>query len=491
MAAASGRVNNALRPFLPPRRLLPEPCLTEGYVTRMSVDPDQPSSPDAIPPKTAADPAGENAESLRLKRRFKKGGAESDEEEKPDQTIQLLSTLLQDLIAKKEQPGAVEAETKTAKYHRLSKTGTGGSGATPELASTGTSAPSSVAPMGTPETETAVSGSSSAPPPLPAVTFRPAPVREPGFRWGWAGMCFLGLAVFAGLTWATIAYFRPASSAGEARTKSPPAMAGAWNDAMLTQLDQALAADQAGDLKGAQRLAAALKKPETPSPPGLDLYLASLTTRFERAYDVEADLLRASSNASPEEAAAIYERLAFNFSRTRDFVNAVKYYAAAGKINPFSAPSFYHRGEALRHLGHFQDAVASYRRAIDRIPTGQPENESLRECVNLKLRLALLEQGHESEFQDQLTEQVKAPSPSGYWLLTAATVALQHKNLSDAAAFLGRARDALGATQFDSLLNDYFFRAYADRKELADFFPPDPAARRAKLVPTMTYTVEP
>ena len=81
--------------------------------------------------------------------------------------------------------------------------------------------------------------------------------------------------------------------------------------------------------------------------------------------------------------------------------------------------------------------------------------------------------------------------PSGYWLLTAAAVALQHKNLSEAATDLGRARDALGAVTFNELLNDYFFRAYADRKELADFFPLDPAARRAQLEPTMTYTVEP
>ena len=68
---------------------------------------------------------------------------------------------------------------------------------------------------------------------------------------------------------------------------------------------------------------------------------------------------------------------------------------------------------------------------------------------------------------------------------------MQHKNLSEAASDFGRARDALGAMTFDELLNDYFFRAYADRKELADYFPPDSAARRAQLQPTMTYTVEP
>ena len=254
---------------------------------------------------------------------------------------------------------------------------------------------------------------------------------------------------------------------------------------------KALAADQAGDLKGAQRIASALKKPDAPAPPGLDLYLASIQSRTEHSYDVEADLLRALSNASPEAAAELNERLAFNFSRARDFTKADDFFKAASQLDPFSALLFYHWGETLRHLGHFQEATEAFRRALDRVPTGQPEAESLRECINLKQRLTLVEQGRDGELQTEMDEALKTPRPSGYWLLTAAAVALQHKNLPEAAADLGRARDALGTVTFDELLNDYLFRAYADRAELAGFFPSDPAARRAQLQPTMTYTVEP
>ncbi len=455
----------------------------------MSVDPDQPSASEPAPSKAQAVSSGENADSLPQKRRFKRGGAESEEDERSDQTIQLLSTLLQDLIARKEQPTATEIDAKTAKYHRLSKTGSGATGAPTEAISVPENVPPTVvsAKTATPE---APSVTPSAPPP---VTFRPAPLYAPRFKARWLSACLLGFLVLIGAGALTVMYFRaPAGDPGARSNRPlPPVPAALWTDAALTQLDQALAADQAGDLKGALRLASAIKKPDVPSPPGLDLYLASITTRQEHTFDVEADLLRAVSGASVEDSAAINERLAFNFSRARDFEKAAEFFQTGSRADPFSPALYYHWGDTLRHLGHFRDADTAFRRALNRLPTGRPEVESLRECIDFKARLSLVEQGRDAELQTEMAEQLKAPVPSGYWWLTAAAVALQHKNLEDAAGFLEKARETLGATQFDSLLNDYFFRAFADRKELAAFFPADPAARRAKLIPTMTYSVEP
>ncbi len=424
-----------------------------------------------------------------MKRRFKKSGSEAEEGEKPDQTIKLLSTLLQDLIAKKEQPATPEAEPRTAKYHRLSKSGTGAPGAPPEPSAVAASTPAAVPPVAAAPAGPSVE-SPSTPPALP-VTFRPASIPQSPRRLGWLWLSLLGLLAFGALVYLTVVYFRPAAKETGGGNKLPPASTATWTDDTLRQLDQALAADQSGDLKGAQRIASALKKPDVPAPPGLDLYLAGIQSRTDHSYDVEADLLRALSTASPEAAAEMNERLAFNFSRTRDFARANECFKAASQLDPFSAPLFYHWGETLRHLGHFQEASDTFRRALDRVPTGQPEAESLRQCINLKQRLTLTEQARDGEFQAEMDEALKAPQPSGYWLLTAAAVALQHKNLAQAAGDLGRARDALSTATFNELLNDYFFRAYADRKELADFFPPDPAARRARLQPTMTYTVEP
>ncbi len=457
----------------------------------MSVDPEQPSDSESSPPKTTADPSAESADSLRLKRRFKKGGSESEEGEKPDQTIQLLSTLLQDLIAKKDQPGAPEPEAKATKYHRLSKSGSG----TPAGSSEGV-APGSPATAATPDETAAapVAGPVPTAPP-PPVKFRAAPVFEPlaeaRRRRRLHILYILGALGLAGAAYIIGQRYGVPNQPAESSNRTPALSATVWTDSMLTQIEQALVADQAGDLKGAERIASAITKPGTAAPPGLDLYLASVNTRREHTYDVEANLLRAVGNAPPEEAAVINERLAFNFSRARDFEKAAEFYKTASKLDPFPAPLYYHWGEALRHLGHFDEADANFRRALDRLPTGQAETESLRECILFKQRLALVEQGQDAGFQTALAEQLKAPLPSGYWLLTAAAVALQHKNLSDAAGFLGRARDMLGAPQFEILLNDYFFRAYADRKELADFFPLDPAARRAKLLPTMTYSIDP
>ena len=471
---------------------MPSAVSGEGFTICMSVDPAQPSDSESTPLKTPADPSAENAETLRLKRRFKKGGTESEEGEKSDQTIQLLSTLLQDLIAKKEQPDSPEPEAKTTKYHRLSKTGSGTAGTPSETAAaTGNVTPASASVEA--NSAEAPAANPSTPSVLPAVTFRPAPLYKPRFRSRWIWLGLLGFLFFAGATYLTIVTFSVPAGTSDARaTQSPPpvSLAG-WNDAMLTQLDQALAADQAGDLKGAARIASAIVKPGAPSPAGLDLYLASLTTRREHTYDVEADLLRAVGKASPEEAAAINAALAFNFSRARDFEKAAEFYKTASRIDPFSAPLYYHWGEALRHLGHFQEADATFRHALDRIPTGQPEFASLRECILFKQRLAFIEQGQDSGFQAELADRLKAPMPSGYWLLTAAAVSLMHNDLPEAAGFLSRAREVLGTPQFYTLLNDYFFRAYADRKELADFFPLDPATRRAKLLPTMAYSIEP
>ncbi len=454
----------------------------------MSPAPDQPTSPDPTPEKSPADPAGDNVEAFRQKRRFKRGGGndEAEDEEKPDQAIEVLSSLLQNLVAKKEQgttvPEPAASPQKPAKYHRLSKTGSGNPAVPAETgpAPSETNPSTSAAPMPAP----------AAPTP-PAVVFRPAPVLDPDVEHrrlrGWKTLALLSLLTLAGLASYVFWFGRP--TADKSTTIAKSVLPVAWTDASLRQLDRALAADQAGDLKEAQRLASAITSPNAVPPPGLTIYLAGLSTRLERRYDAEADLLRLAKDASPKEAAAINEGLGFNFMRARDFEKAADTYKNAVGQDPFSASLLYEEGEVARHLGHFADAETSFRRALDRVPTGQPEFASLRECIGLKERLCAVEQGHEGEFRTEMDEQLRSPSPSGYWLLTAAAVALQHQDLPAAAGFLGRARGTLGTEQFNALLNDYLFRTQADRKELAEFFPD--AAHRAKLQATMTHTVEP
>lgn len=452
----------------------------------MSVDPAKPSAPDPTPPKSPTEPAGDNADAPRNKLRFKRPGGEAEEPEKPDQAIEILSSLLQDLVAKKDQrpasPEPAPASVKGAKFHRLSKTGSG-QPATP--------AETSPAPDESPASAPGSPAPAPAAPGAPPVTFRPVVAldldEELRRLRRWKTLALLSLLALAGLVVYVVWFARPAAQPDAPSARSAP-VAG-WTDASLQQLDRALAADQSGNLKEAQRLASAIGKADT-RPPGLAIYLAGLETRLERGYDAEADLLHLQKDAAPEAMAAIQTALAFNFSRSRDLDKAADAAKNAARNDPFSASLFYGEGEAARHLGHLPDAIASFRRALDRVPTGQPEAASLRECIGLKLRLCYLEQGQENEFQTEMNERLQAPAPSGYWLLTGAASALQRKDVPAAADLLGRARNTLGQEQFDALLNDYFFRAYTNRKELAEFFP-DPATRRAKLLPTMTRTVEP
>ena len=482
MAGGGRGVNNALRAFGRPSKL-------RRRGPRMSPDPDQPSLPDPTPEKSPADPAGDNAESFRQKRRFKRGGgSEAEDEEKPDQAIEVLSSLLQNLVAKKDQrpaaPEPVASPQKPAKYHRLSKTGSGNPAVPTEAGPT--------SPETAPLASDAPTPATAAVTPAPAVVFRPAPVFDLDAEHRrlrlWKTLAVLSLLALVGLAGYVLWPGRPAGDRTPLTIK--PASPTLWTDASLQQLDRALAADQAGDLKGAQSLASAITPPDAAPPPGLAIYLAGLGTRLDRRYDAEADLLRLTKDAAPAGIAAINEGLGFNFMRSRDFEKAADAYKTAVLHDPFSASLLYEEGEVARHLGHLADAEVSFRRALDRVPTGRPELASLRECIGLKLRLCSVEQGQEGEFQTEMDDQLKSPSPSGYWLLTAAAVALQHKDLPAAAGLLSRARRVLGAEQFDALLNDYLFRTQTDRKELAEFFP-DPAAHRARLQATTAHTVEP
>ena len=69
-----------------------------------------------MPSKSPAEPAGDNAEAPRNKLRFKRPSGDAEEPEKPDQAIELLSSLLQNLVAKKDQrPPASEPAPASAK----------------------------------------------------------------------------------------------------------------------------------------------------------------------------------------------------------------------------------------------------------------------------------------------------------------------------------------------------------------------------------------
>ncbi len=63
------------------------------------------------------------------------------------------------------------------------------------------------------------------------------------------------------------------------------------------------------------------------------------------------------------------------------------------------------------------------------------------------------------------------PAPPPDWLLTAAAVALQRKDMETAARWLQAARSSMPWQDYVERIDDYFFRSHANEPSLKDLFP--------------------
>ena len=462
----------------------------------MSEASEPPVNPEPTPP--AADPAPPPAEDttapeyLPQKRRHKRSAepAELDLSEGEDDEILILGTLLQRLLAKK-QAEVPEPETRTRINRFVQKN-------TAPLPAAQPPSPAADESADTPAAGEPPGGTSAIP--LPA---RPLPKLTPRAVQStdedqWAASSLnrsRGILYFAFCTGLAIVAFlvgrgasHPAAASGTSAAATP---APQWNATLLGKLDQVLAADQSGNLKDAKAQALDLKK-QIGSSLELDLYLGSLTTRLGHTNDAEADLSRLlEPYMQPLQAAAVNESLGFTYARRRDFKRAAEAFADATRISPFDANNYYWWGEVLRRQGRFQDAVDKFRQALQRIPEGQAEGESQRECAAFKLRLAQIELGQDAEVKPQIDNHLRQPSPGGYWLLTAAAFALQHGDVPGATDAFQKARDALPTGQYALLTDDYFFHGFAEKPELVNFLPATSAEAKQKKRTQMTYFVDP
>ena len=453
----------------------------------MSADSEPPATPEPVPPSPAsAVPPAEDTDApdyLPQKRRHRKPDPpEFDFADDTDDEILLLGTLLQKLLARK-QTASAEPESRTT-IKRFVQKNTAPLGAAPATASPGDADATPIADDGAPS-----------PAALPKLTPR---LTSPTVEDQWAlpnrGQSVLYLVFCAGLSIAAFLVGRGAShpAASQPGGATPAATpAPHWNATLLGKLDQILAADQSGDLKNARAQAVDLKK-QIGSSLELDLYIASLTTRLGRTNDAEADLSRLlEPYMQPLQAAAVNESMAFTYSRRRDFKRAAEAFADASRIDPFEPDNYYRWGEVLRRQGRLQDAIDKFRQALQRLPEGEAESESQRECAAFKMRLAQIELGHDAEVKPDLEAHLREPSPGGYWLLTAAAFALQHSDIPGATDALQKARVALPASQYAALIDDYYFHAYAEKPDLAALFPPSAQGSKQQKLARMVYFVDP
>lgn len=265
----------------------------------------------------------------------------------------------------------------------------------------------------------------------------------------------------------------------------PVAEPSTWSEANIKVLDQALAADKAGDLEGARRILATAET-KGKSLFGLKGYQANLLSRSGYAVDAEGTLAGTFDLANPSGV----EQMGFVFARNRDFDKASDWLQRAVDGNPFPAENFFRLGEALRRKGNLTEAATRLEEALVRLPA-EPEFNDQRELISFKLRLTQIEGSRRAELATELEAQLKAPAPSGYWTLTAAAASLQDGDFRAAAAWLTKAKATLGEDRFNALINDYYFRTAADHAEISGFFATSDATRKRKGRSRTAFFVDP
>jgi tetratricopeptide (TPR) repeat protein len=276
--------------------------------------------------------------------------------------------------------------------------------------------------------------------------------------------------VMFGLGYFIATIVRPAAppAADASAAPEPPT----WHASSLAVLDQALAADQAGDLKSATAILTDLAATE-PNLPALMRYLANLHARQGNHVAAERELL-AQINTGREVPQAYYAR-AFNAARQRHFDDALKYLQFSLVNDPLQADTLFQICELQRRLGKLPDAIAAGKQALLRVRPGygiSPAN------IGLKMRLAQIEAGQAPEVEAALAEARKTSPLAPEWWFTAAALSLQTGDLTAAAEALAKARELLPRDEFNTWVEDYFFRMYTDKPELVGIRPTDDERRR-------------
>ena len=256
---------------------------------------------------------------------------------------------------------------------------------------------------------------------------------------------------------------RPPSASPEAPAPPAPSPPAKWSVATIDELDKALAADRAGDLKGAIKLVAELSGTQA-TLPGLARYLANLQIR-DGNFVTPEPVLQAMCESGREAPQAFYLR-AFSAARQRRFDDAFKLLQASLVLDPLQAGAYFQASEVMRRQGKLTDAVSLGKEALLRVRPGYGVSRS---TIALKTRLGQIESGQTAEVEAALSEALKSPPVAPEWMFTAAALSLQRGNRPDAAEWLGKARLVMSRDEFNFWVDDYFFRGHTSLPELAAF----------------------
>ena len=227
-------------------------------------------------------------------------------------------------------------------------------------------------------------------------------------------------------------------------------------------IDEAMATEQDRDFKKATDLLLRVKK-DFPQVRGVDYRLASLALEQNDPYKAMPLLNRAI--IENEQPAAAYRLRGTIVNRRGGVSRGMNDFENATMVDPFSAESFYFWGEALRRAGKPQAALVKLQQAIDRLREPELEAE-----YRLKIRLAMVELGREKEFAPEMAARLAEDPPPPDWLLTAAAIALQHRDFAQASNFMEKASHLMDKDLFVMRMRDYYFFGYRFEKPVEKFF---------------------
>ena len=255
---------------------------------------------------------------------------------------------------------------------------------------------------------------------------------------------------------------------------------------LMAKVDQANAAESAGDFKHARALLEEVRQAGGRIV-GLDFHLAELAYA-DHDWPAVLPLLN-DSIAKGEKVADSYNLRGTLTGQRGGQAKGIADLQRASQLDPFDAKFAFFVGESLRRQGKPQAAQAYLRRALDRL--SDPSQE---EFYRLKLRLAQIESGQEKQFADELAAKLALNPPPMDWLFTAAAEELHRDNVSAAAGYLAKAQALYKPAEMNTRLRDYYFYSFSDNKDLAPFFesilhPAPTPAPSAAPTPSVAPTV--
>ena len=238
-------------------------------------------------------------------------------------------------------------------------------------------------------------------------------------------------------------------------------------------LEQALAAENAGDWKGAaDRFVAAKYKNRAYK--GLMFRVAKLF--YDHGDFINADRLFQNAIELGENVDAASYHRALIATAQQKFPAAEQFLLAAANTEPLIAHYFYSLAEALRLDLRPRQAIPRYEQAIRRARTEQQRRQ-----YQFKIRIAEIEAAGATAVAAQIAEKRNAGALSVDWLMTEAAAKIHEGKVNEALPLIAEARAGRDPEMFAACVGDVFFQKASQRDATVaaacrlDFDPRQPA----------------